>query len=242
MPIIIPPFTTEDLKVISPFGPDPTVPFIMLKGVRWDRLFSKGVDILPGNLTVNAGGPPDQGACVPPEIAQSSGKIYWEVTLTQVGSVGLQGGIGLCKIEDIANFDNVANGLAGCTLRPDGDVYAEVCVAAGFPVDPYPLPSFFPTLSEGDTIGFLVDFTRTDIADCFTVSILGVGGSIAGTGGGLIFLDPGNYIPCVAFGNASMFDADGWSVTANFSDYASFLGPAIYELPEDLKLGWPNTP
>ncbi len=231
------------LTIMSPLGSATTVfrNDVMAAGVRWDPAFSHGVDIAPDGLFVTTrGNVTGRGACVAPEIAQSTGKIYWECTWTGLLNSSLACGIGICTIEAIADFDVLTNGTGGATLRPNGDVYAQI--PNGFPPGFYPLLGYFPTLSEGDTIGFVADFTLLD-EPIPTLSFLGVGGTIANTTGGLIFMDPGNYIPCAVFDSVSVFEI--LAVTANFgANPNTFLGPSVFPalLDGTFTLGWPNTP
>lgn len=225
------------ITLISPFGAA-GANFVMLAGVRWDRQFSKNVELIGNNLTVIGKGGEGQGTCIPPEISQSSGVIYWEFTWTGLSNTGLQGGVGLCTPEAIADYDALAaDGTGGIIFRPDGTGFEN-----SNPLIYYTLDGITPTpLQEGYSLGIFLDFESHRDEGNIAVQAIVYGGEETWRGSDLFLFPQGdNYIPCAVFDSASIFDI--YAVTANFSDYNSFLGlTAIPGAFNGVTLGWPNT-
>ncbi|SRR6266576_133085 len=225
------------LTVIGPNG-QATHPFklVLVGGVTWTPTFSVNVNLIGNNLTVINKSGAGQGTCVYPEVAQSTGAIYWEINWTGLLNTTLQGGIGLCTIEAIADFGQLAaDATGGCILRPDGTVWVNGQVAN--PLDPN--FKYLPVQAEGDTVGILANFTQPD---SLIVTFLGVAGGVVNNIGGQFLLPAGNYIPAAVFDSASVFDI--YAQTANFgADVNSLLGPTVF--PDfgwdGVTLGWPNT-
>src|SRR6266576_3302030 len=219
------------MAIVSIIGPNgqatSSFKLVLVGGVTWTPTFKKGCDLIGGNLTVFNLTGPGQGVCVYPEVAQSSGLVYWECTWTGLTNPTLQGGNGLGTIDAIADYETLAaNGTGGTIFRPDGSIWTN-----GVQVGPFSQL----TQSESDVVGILADLR----ADIVAVKYFIVKGANVGQEIQDIFLAPGSYIPCVVFGNDPLAEA----VTGNFgADVNSLLGPDLFPGQfEGVFLGWPNT-
>src|SRR6266481_6775682 len=181
------------VSLISPYGMAQSNNFVIVGGVRWSPAFSVNVDLIGNDLTVIAKSGAGQGVCVAPEVAQSSGTIYWEVTWTGLLNPALQGGVGLISLDAIAGADTLAeaydslalSGAGGIVIRPDGTLFQTVPNGNGVGPSNPPWPLLYHThdginhvpLQEGNTVGIAVDFDSAKDAGFLVVTIFVVNGS-----------------------------------------------------------------
>lgn len=227
------------VTIMNPIGSIDFPVQTLIGGVRWDRGFSTGVELLGQDLTASTrGGIAGAGTCVFPEVSQSAGNLYWEITWTGLQSSALEGGIGVIALDalgavsDFAAF--AADGTGGCLIRPNGDVYVDGSfLFTATKSDDSPLVQ-----AEGDTVGLFLDMTTPGF---FNVQASGVGGTIFQEVFGVAHIPDGTYMPVVAFGTVSVFDV--YAATALFSrdNQGAFLGPTAFpDGFENITLGWPN--
>lgn len=230
------------VTITNPFGSGSFTTPILIGGVRWDRGFSTGTDLLGQDLTaITRGGVPGAGTCVFPEVSQSSGTIYWEITWTALQSSALEGGIGVIALDALGAVSDfsafAADGTGGCMIRPNGQVLTDGEVVGNI--------NETSDQVEGDTVGLLLEFNNPFHPSSPTLTFLGVGGpSVAEASWqtGFFAIPSGSYMPIVAFGTVSVFDT--YAATARFSqnDQDAFLGPSLFPSKlGDITLGWPNS-
>lgn len=210
-----------------------------------------GVEILGFGLTaIPFSGFPNQGACIDPVFGQAittlpnrniingSGIIYFEIGWSILQDTNLAGGMGLCPLSKIGQWDDIAgNATSSIILRPDGTIWQNGLLPSNVP---------FPSQQQGDIVGISVTFLSAPNLGIISVIFSGVAGSILGKQSDTIFMDMLEpCVPCVVFDTTPVnLMGPKYAATATFSqrNQGAFAGPK--NLPNDFDpngapLGWP---